>query len=234
MMRLANLMLIPFVIVMEMVAMHRPALSAVIVIDASAVNITGPIWLDGKSAIGVPGDYIPIANGVHRITLGPTHGYDLALQLVIQGNRVTVKADTPEKQCPPGPRASSDPQWNIVSWEAPIVTLDQNRSQSTRIVLKSPKFQSTTVQCMTMPLSISCTQVHGILILESDPVGAEIWIDGKNTNNKTNSRLSVPFCQSGSGEASVLLRMPSRLNCVNQVVLRPNSEQKIACQMTTP
>jgi hypothetical protein len=227
-MRLSNLILVLLAVAIESAAMHRPALSAVIVIDASAANITGPIWLDGGSAIGVPGDYIPIANGPHKITLGPTHGYDLMLQLNVQGNRVTVKQGTPERRCAAGP------QWKIVGWELPTVSIDQNRSQSIRIVLKNPRFQSTQEDCVDAPAFVQCTQVHGILIAQSDPVGAEIWIDGKNTNNKTNSRLSVPFCQAGSGEASVLLRMPNRLNCVNQVVLRPNAEQKIACQMTAP
>lgn len=84
------------------------------------------------------------------------------------------------------------------------------------------------------PTMIGCTKTFDVLNVMSDPVGREIWIDGQHMNDKTNGRLSVPFCQSNNRPTDVLVRMPNRVNCTKQIQLQTRTEQSVTCQMPIP
>jgi hypothetical protein len=190
----------------------------------------GPIFdlLEDNRIFGFLGDYIALKDDTYDLSV-TTKLYSFSLKMTVKGTSVTVEQGEPSHKCVPGIT------WKFDKWEQPTVT---SAKPATRIILKEPKFTQTksNERCEEHKmLGLGCTKSYGMLKIESDPSGAEIWIDGEKMDDKTTTTISVPYCKNRVKEAvtQVLLRMSDRLNCAKEIRVE-QVEKTIRCEMPKP
>jgi hypothetical protein len=180
--------------------------------------------------VGFPGDYMSMPDGTQSITIGGPSNYNITLDITVQGSQVAFK----QQKATSSNLCADNSALKTVRWDPPAITVDPAPLGATHFALKTPLFPPNTIQTLCFPLVISCLKSFGILNVDSDPTGGDIWIDGQHMQDKTNARLSVPFCESGNGNVEVLVRMPNRVNCTKQVTMQQGAEQTTSCHMSAP
>ncbi|MFH1870706.1 MAG: hypothetical protein ABIK82_22895 [Pseudomonadota bacterium] len=172
--------------------------------------------------IGLVGDVVELNDGEHQIRVETPNDYSLEFVVTVSGKKVTVtSAESHLPNCMPGAR---------ITW--PIPTVKQSGADEIpMIILADPVFgEHSEVESCVQALMAGCTMHKFVLAATSDPIGAEIWIDGEKQPYRTNTTLSVPFCDHRES-IDVLLRADNAVNCSRKVALVPDLAVNLHCSL---
>ncbi|MEM9624663.1 MAG: hypothetical protein AAGA21_00410 [Pseudomonadota bacterium] len=180
-----------------------------------------------ENILGLVGDFVELKDGTYDVSLDAPNDYELHFSLLVDGNRLSVlESDARPANCSPERR---------VRWPQPKTARSADYNNVRTITLEDPIFGPPTgepISCIQHSW-LGCSKRKVILTAESEPRGAEIWIDGKKQDNQTNRTLSVPYCVDDKVK-SVLLRMENKINCEESVDLSPDARVTIACAFQDP
>jgi hypothetical protein len=193
---------------------------------ADGTSLQGTPITDKYKFVGFVGDFIEFSDGGHEIAVDVPHSYKVKFTLTVLGSMVSVGNVTSE--------APNCEQALQVIWPLPKVLPHQDNEKAVTISLAEPKFGGPTGQTECVSASMAgCMQLKIILDAKSEPIGAEIWIDGKKQPFQTNVTLSVPFC-GFEKQKDVLLRRTDSVNCMRTIVLSPDAKISVNCRLQKP
>jgi PEGA domain len=166
------------------------------------------IFLDGMNTAKITPDTLKeIATGLHKITLKENNYIDTVINVVIQNNKtisesikLTPKITTGNIYLSSNPAGAQVFLDSINTGKTTPDTLKNISPGNHKITLKKNNYVDTSVTIavnvnQTASKTIILTQViiRGNIFIESVPVGAQIFIDSKNTNKLTpDSLLNYP------------------------------------------
>jgi hypothetical protein len=177
--------------------------------------------------IGFVGDSLELRDGTHQIRVEGPQGYTLKMTLYVAGRDVKVMKS--------GYTAPNCAKERDVKWPTPTVQSDPRNNGVQIVTLLKPIFGDPTGRpgdCAAY-MMVSCPKEKLIVTAKSDPQGAEIWIDDEQATIKTNTTLSVPYCNSAKS-VSILLRMNGKTNCRQDISVSPDRRVMINCQLREP
>jgi len=190
--------------------------------NATGESLQGAALTEEGRLVGFVGDVIELRNGRHRINVAAPQDYNLVLTLRIVDRRVdVVETQREPKKCKPELH---------VDWSKPRIQASPMPTGITDVFLSEPRFgepTGRTLGCM-MPALARCNPRKVILEAMSEPDGAEIWIDSEKQRYRTNTTLSVPYCDYETTK-KILLRIPERVNCQRDIELAPDARIELTC-----
>ena len=181
----------------------------------------------GRNFLGFMGDVVDLHDGTHRIYVNAPRGYTLQFTLTVQGRELNlVNTDHFPRNC--------DGEVFDINWPFPNVVDSTEYKDVKVIVLSDPQFGRSLgrSECHLFA-TLTCTKRKVILRAESEPSGAEIWIENEKMPFPTNATLSVPYCKHESSK-EVVLRKDGMINCRKTIQLSPDSRVLVACKLRWP
>jgi len=166
---------------------------------------------DDSNIIGFVGDFVAFDSGYYKISLNIPNGYTLAFALKISEKEVSVQDTWAYPQ--------NCKRELKVHWPTPKVRDSKHHKNVKVVTLEDPEFGPPTGKwtCVKHRMG-GCAKRKIVLTAESEPSGAEIWIQGKKSRFLTNTTLSVPYCIVDPYPfMHVLLRKAGRVSCVSTV-----------------
>jgi hypothetical protein len=201
-------------------------------IDGRAAGLSDtPIKTGWSNMVGLVDDYIDLADGESQLFFEGPGDYLLTLKVRVEGDDIRVlETGSQIREC--GRELE-------VTWPAPRVDRDPAHPRVARLRLARASATPTgeSIPCPMYSLG-ACDPQKVIVEIASQPPGGEIWFrkpygDWEKQDFRTNVTLSVPFC--GYQESKPLLvRMPGRVNCLQDLPLAPDARLTVACDLRVP
>ena len=178
----------------------------------------------GRAYIGNVGDYFSLNTGNHRIGIEGPRDYTYLFMVIVQPGDVQIKDHKTDK---------FEGDIYEISWEKPTVSLKSKENNTYEIKLTNPVFGEFINKVMVGFSMLTPVLKHAILNVTSNPIGGEIWVDGKNSGVRTNSALSVPFNEEKQ-TVPVVVRMTGRVNSKKEVSVTPNANLNVHFDLLEP
>ena len=177
----------------------------------------------GSEHAGFVGDLMDVPDGIHKIRISAPHNYTLQFTLTVKGKDLKV-TETEIRHYFSGCMPELQ-----VTWPNPTIEENKIYKHIANLVLGNPVFgKPTGNEVCSSDSAMGCNKRKIILTVNSEPEGAEIWIDSKKTPFRTDNTLSVPYCDERK-TINVLVRLPSMVNCLKIIPLSPDSEVSLTC-----
>jgi len=174
---------------------------------------------------GKVGDFFSLNTGDHRISFWGPREYFYSFVVTVHACGVQIKEHRTEKW---------KRQIYEISWNKPKVVLKSKEKQSYEINLTNPVFGKK-MEFVRTPEAVmmGCNQQYAILNVTSNPIGGEIWVDGRNSNVRTNGAVSATFCER-SKTVSVVVRKTGRVNGKKKVPVSPDANFNVDFVLLKP
>ncbi len=212
--------------------------------ENSRIFVKGGEFVREGDYVGNVGDYFPLTTGNHNISLTGPRDYEYSFMVIVQPGDVEIKDHKT------GIYKLGEKRTYEISWQKPTISLKSKEKEIYEIKLTNPVFGKLTGISTTSAYMMSSPQRHAILNITSNPSGAEIWVDGKNSDVRTNSAVSVsfpwtwsefelpPFFETRSEKhtatVKVVVRTTGKVNCKKEVSVWPNAKLNVHFDLLEP
>lgn len=189
-----------------------------------------PIQMDWIM-IGLVDDYVDLEDGEDMLRFQGPGDYSLTLKVQVRGDDIRILETSSEmNEC--------GAEMHVV-WPAPKVDRDPAHPGVARVRLAKARATPTGEEFACPMYSMAACDPQKVIVkIASQPPGGEIWFrepygDWEKQETRTNVTLSVPYCEF-EDRKPLLVRMPGRVNCLQDLPLAPDARLTVTCELRLP
>jgi len=179
---------------------------------------------DYVGPIGRAGDWILLDPGEYTLSFAGPAAYRMRIGLAVGRQSVEIvglEADGLRGEC------GFDGHIYVSEWNPSIRPLRPNGKAFELSIARPATVRRSQVRGCGLPSIFSPQATVGVSI-SSDPIGAEILVDGKAVGT-TNDRINIPCSSAEKVNALVVLRKPGFANCIRKVT--KDTGGMVSCKM---
>lgn len=215
--------------------------AATVLISNPDGALAGSQIKDNSKLIGIIGDFVDLGPGEHEMQIAAPRNYALLIKLsVSNASLISILESRIEAgNCTPAFQTTWSPPRIVSNGKKPHKTKAAKAAAVSPVLynlqVATPEFgaQAGTQRCL-QPMMLGCTRTMAVVAVDSAPSGAEVWIDNERMSVRTNTILSVPFCPGREKTKDVLIRMPGRVTCKNEVPVESGVQTQVNCDLRAP